>query len=264
VFLFTVGKILVAGPARLRRNLLFIPAEYDFEELASATLTEKQNEFVGRFDKKLAEMNYRPVCTCRIRNYGSNLIRMHVSPSDRASCKVMVVETQVDVRGFPTSSNSSLVAFKTEFTDGKSLTTRTMRLKTVLDQPPEYIVQECPSLHNLQALKKRHDERATTLGVPIAPEASSSRIFEFYQNEHRRFSEFQDVECGAYLRAPGGYRVASKAHWLGIHDFLFRSGSRFFALPWQPSLPLASRRSSICAWCRWLCSALTAPGSTPR
>jgi hypothetical protein len=229
VFLFTVGKVLVAGPARLRRNLLFIPAEYDFEEIAPATLTEKQNEFFGRFDKKLAEMNYRPVCTYRVRNYGSNLIRMYVNPADRASCKVMVVETQVNVGGVPTSSNSSLVAFRTEFTDGKSLTTRNMRLKTVLDQPPEYIVQECPRLHDLQALKKRHDVRATTLGVRIAPEASSSRIFEFYQKEHRRFSEFQ-VERGTYLRAPGGYRVASKAHWRGIRDFLIPFSQRFSIL----------------------------------
>jgi hypothetical protein len=141
----------------------------------------------------------------------------------------MVVETHVNVGGLPTSSNSSLVAFRTEFTDGKSLTTRNMRLKTLLDQPPEYIVQECPNVHDVQALKQRHDARATTLGVPIAPEASASRIFEFYQNEHRRFSEFQ-VQRGTYLRAPGGYLVGSRAHGRGIRDFLIPFSQRFSIL----------------------------------
>jgi hypothetical protein len=78
-----------------------------------------------------------------------------------------------------------------------------MRLKTVLDQPPEYIVQECPNVHDVQALKKHHDARASTVGVPVAPAASPTRIFEFYQKEHRRFSEFQ-AERGTYLRAHGG------------------------------------------------------------
>ncbi len=61
VFLFTAGKILVAGPAQLRRNLRFIPAEYEFEDVSHPTLTEKQSKFFGRFDQKLVEMNYRPV-----------------------------------------------------------------------------------------------------------------------------------------------------------------------------------------------------------
>jgi hypothetical protein len=141
----------------------------------------------------------------------------------------MVVETRVNAGGVPKSSNSSLVSFRTEFTDGKGLNTRNMRLRTVLDHPPEYIVQECPNVHDLRALKKRHDARAATLGVPQAPPASASSIFEFYQKEHRRFSEYQ-VERGTYVRARGGYLVGGKAHWRGIRNFLIPFAQPFSAL----------------------------------
>ncbi len=159
----------------------------------------------------------------------------------------MVVETQLNVAGVATSSNSSLVAFRTEFTDGKSLTTRNMRLKTVLDQPPEYIVQECPNAQDVQALKKRPDARASTLGVPVAPAASPTRLFEFYQKEHRRFSEFQ-AERGTYRRAHGGYVVGSKAHWRGIRDFLIPFSQRFSILRLTLAALIAVGLPSLTYW----------------
>jgi hypothetical protein len=160
---------------------------------------------------------------------------MYVNPADRASCKVLALETRTNVNGVENRSHGSLVAFRTNYTDGKSLTTRNMRLRTVLDQPPEYMVQECPNVHDLAVLKSRHDARAAHLGIPVAPEATAARVFEYYQREHRRFSEFQ-VERGTYLRANGGYRVSSKAHWRGIRDFLVPFAQRFSA----PRLALAA------------------------
>lgn len=225
-FLVTVATILSKSLPRLRRNLPFIPRDYEFEELSPEALTEQQRAFFAKFDEKLLPMSYRTICTYRVTNYVPNLIRYYFNPADRASCKVMIVETRVKVNGEVISTNSSLVAFRTTFTDGKELTTRNMRRRTVLDHPPEYIVQEFPSEEDVAFLKKRHDARAAKLGVPVAPPASASAIFDHYQREHRRFSEFQ-VESGTFIRVPGGYRSSDKTHWRGIRNFLVPFAERF-------------------------------------
>jgi hypothetical protein len=226
IFLLAVVNILVNSLSQLRRNQPFIPADYAFEEVPVQALNEIQREFFGGFDKQLLDMNYRPVCTYRVANYGSNLFRMYINPADRASCKVMIVETKVNVNGVRTANNSSLVAFRTEFANGKGLTTRNMHLRTVLDHPPEYVVQERPNVHDLPTLKADHDAAAAELGLPLPPPASADRIFELYQKEHRRFSEFQ-VERGTYVRAAGGYRVGDKALWRGVRNFLVPFAERF-------------------------------------
>jgi hypothetical protein len=226
VFTLTVGRILTTAGPRLRRNLKVIPREYDFEELSVDTLTEQQVAFFGKFDAGLLAMHYRPVCTYRIRNYVANLVRVYINPADRAACTVLLVETIVKVNGLPTSTNSSVVGFLTNYPDGKALKTRNMRRRTLLEQPPELIVQECPNEQNLRVLKQRHDARANSLGIPLAPDASAARIFDYYQREHRRFSELQ-VERGTYERVNSGYVVSSKAHWRGIRNFLVPFAERF-------------------------------------
>lgn len=228
VFLATVGRILFGSMAQLQRNVAPIPKEYEFEEVPFERLTREQQEFFVPYDQQLLAMQYRPLFTYRVRNYGSNLIRRYVNPVDRASCTVMAVEVKTKVDGILNRTLASNVSFFTVFTDGKELTTRNMRARTVLDHPPEFIVQECPSEQDLSVLKKRHDARAAKLGVPVAAEMSMPRVFAFYQDQHRRFSEFQ-VERGTYRRTATGYAVSKKAFWRGIRNYLVPFAERFSA-----------------------------------
>ncbi|HEY6945007.1 MAG TPA: hypothetical protein VI431_07685 [Candidatus Acidoferrum sp.] len=226
VFLATVGRILLGSMAQLQRNVAPIPKEYEFEEVPLASLTREQQEFFAPYDKQLLAMEYRPLFTYRVRNYGSNLIRRYVNPMDRASCTVIAVEVKTRVDGVLNKTLASNVSFYTVFADGKELTTRNMRVRTVLDHPPEFIIQECPYERDLSVLKKRHDARAAKLGVPLAAEMSMPRVFAFYQDQHRRFSEFQ-VERGTYKRTLTGYVVSKKAFWRGIRNYLVPFAERF-------------------------------------
>jgi hypothetical protein len=210
----------------LQRNVAAIPAEYEYEEVPVESLTEKQKEFFAPYERKLAELQYFPMCTYRVRNYGSNLMRRYINFTDRAACTVMAVEVKARVDGEENRNLFSNVSFFTVFTDGKQLTTRNMRVRTVLDHPPEYVVQECPFEEDLRAMKKMHDARTAKLGVPLAAEMSVPRVFEFYQKQHRQFSEFQ-VARGTYERTPTGYIVARKAFWRGIRNFLVPFAERF-------------------------------------
>lgn len=227
-FLATTGRILFGSMPHLRRNAVAIPAEYQYEEVLPESLTEKQRQFFAPYDKKLSELQYSPMCTYSARNYGANLMRRYINLTDRAACTVMAVEVKTRVDGVETVNLASNVSFFTVFTDGKELTTRNMRVRTVLDHPPEYIVQECPYEEDLAAMKKTHDARAAKLGVPVSAEMSVPRVFEFYQKQHRRFSEFQ-VERGTYERTPTGYVVGKKAFWRGIRNFLVPFAERFSA-----------------------------------
>jgi hypothetical protein len=155
-------------------------------------------------------------------------MRRYFNPTDRAACTVMAVEVKASVDGVENRNLASNVSFFTLFTEGTQLTTRNMRVRTVLDHPPEYVVQECPFEEDLGVMKKKHDARAAKLGVPVSAELSASRVFEFYQNQHRQFSEFQ-VERGTYERTPTGYAVGKKAFWRGIWNFLVPFAERFSA-----------------------------------
>jgi hypothetical protein len=225
-FLATVGRILFGSMPNLRKNVAAIPAEYAYEEIPADSLTDKQKAFFAPYDKKLSEMQYSPLCTYRVRNYGANLMRRYINPTDRAACTVLTVEVKARVDSVESVNRASNVSFFTVFTDGKQLTTRNMRVRTVLDHPPEYVVQECPYEEDLSKVKKRHDARAAKLGVPVAAEMSVPRVFEFYQKQHQRFSEFQ-VERGTYERTATGYVVGRKAFWRGIRNFLVPFAERF-------------------------------------
>lgn len=227
-FLATVARILFGSMPNLRRNAVPIPADYEYEEISAKSLTEKPKDFFAPYDKKLSEMQYSPMCTYRVRNYGANLMRRYVNPTDRAACTVMAVEVRAKVDGVENRKLASNVSFFTIFTDGKQLTTRNMKVRTVLDHPPEYVVQECPFEEDLKSMKKKHDTRAAKLGVPVGVEMSVPRVFEFYQKQHRLFSEFQ-VQRGTYQRTPTGYAVGKKAFWRGIRNFLVPFAERFSA-----------------------------------
>ena len=225
-FLATVARILFGSMPHLQRNVATIPAEYDHEEVSPETLTEKQKQFFTPYDKQLSVLQYFPMSTYRVRNYGANLMRRYINPADRAACTVMAVEVKSRVDGAVSANLASNVSFFTVFTDGKQLTTRNMKMRTVLDHPPEFIVQECPYEENLAALKEKHDAKAAKLGVPVAAEMSVPRMFEFYQKQHRRFSEYQ-VERGTFQRTPTGYVVGKKAFRRGIRNFLLPFAERF-------------------------------------
>ena len=229
VFLAAVGRILFGSMPQLRRNAAPIPAEYEFEEVPSESLSPEQQEFFVPYDKQFLTMQFRPMCTYRVRNYRANLMRRYINPSDRASCTVTAVEVKTKVDGVATAVLASNVSFLTVFTDGKQLTTRNMRVRTVLDHPPEYIVQECPYESDMTVLKTKHDSRAVKLGVPVAAETSVARMFEFFQAQHRRFSEYQ-VQRGTYERTATGYAVGKKAFWRGIRNFLVPFAERFSAM----------------------------------
>lgn len=228
VFLATVGRILFGSMARLQQNAAPIPKEYEFEQVSADSLTPEQHDFFAPFDKQLLAMEYRPLLTYCVRNYRSNLMRRYVNPMDRASCTVIAVEIKTRVDGVVNRTLASTVSFLTVFTDGTELNTRNMRVRTVLDHPPKSIVQECPYERDLSVLKKKHDARTAKLGVPLAVEMSTPRVFAFYQNQHRRFSEFQ-VERGTYKRTAAGYAVSKKAFWRGIRNYLVPFAERFSA-----------------------------------
>ena len=225
-FLATVARIVFGSMPRLQRNVAAIPAEYDHEEISAEALTEKQKNFFAPYDRELSELQYFPMCTYRVRNYGANLMRRYINPADRACCTVMAVEVKSRVDGVASANLASNVSFFTVFSDGKQLTTRNMKMRTVLDHPPEFIVQECPYEEDLAALKKKHDAKAPSLGVPVAAEMSVPRMFDFCQKQHRRFSEYQ-VERGTFERTPTGYVVSKKTFRRGIRNFLVPFAERF-------------------------------------
>src|SRR5208282_3862383 len=141
VFFYTAGKILLSLP-RLHRNAPIVPARYDIENVSPSALTEAQARYLAPYDEKLAAMSYWPVCTYRITNYGRSLLRQYVNPAETSRCVVMINELALNVDGRRTFSNSCTMSFHTRFTDDTILTTRNMKLKSILDSTPYQVVQE--------------------------------------------------------------------------------------------------------------------------
>jgi len=218
VFFYTVGKVLSSLP-RLRQNARPVPAHYDVEEVPNAFLTEAQARYFTPYDQKLAVMNYQPVCTFRVANYGNNLMRQYVNPADTARCVVMINETAVNVGGQQTFSNSCTMSFHTRFTDGTILTTRNMKLKSILDRPPYQVIQECPGIEEPAEMKRRHDVRSQSMGCPVTPVSDVPAIFRDVQSEHERHRRTKAQYTHGYLlrtlwpartaRATGGGRTAA-------------------------------------------------------
>lgn len=214
--IFTVGSVLINGPRKLQQRGP-IPAEYNVEEVQPGELTEKQRKFFESYDRKLAEMSYFPVCTYRVTNLERTLIRRYTNPTDPASCTVMAMEVKYRLKNETRWAPTRLVTFRTDFTDGTSLMTRNMKRKTLLDTLPGFTIQECPTLDDPAAIKKRHDARAREMTCPQPSLVDAKRIFDQIREEHRRFADYQ-VQRGLYAPDPKGYRMTSKAHWRGIRN----------------------------------------------
>jgi hypothetical protein len=233
VFLYVSGKILFTALPNLRKSVPHVPILYQIENVPEASLTEAQARYCAPYDEKLAAMNYRPVCTYLISNYGKNLTRYYVNPAESSRCEVAIQELALTVEGKQTFTSNCIIHFHTRFTDDHILTTRNMKLKKVLDNPPYWVLQECPQIDDPVKLKRIHDARSQTMGSPVAPPANIDRILRDVQSEHERFSAYQ-LSVGGYLPLPGGdsYAFSDKVYRRGVRNYFnpFAQGlsARFF------------------------------------
>ncbi len=228
VFIYTVSKVLRSLPRLRRIPTSRVPSLYQIVKLEPAALTQRQTNYFSSNDNKLAAMNYWPVCTYRITNYGHNLLRNYVNPTDAARCVVLIHELAVTVNGKPSPTNSCTVSFHTRFSDATILTTRNMQLKTIMDRPHYQIVQERPEISEPAELKREHDRKAARMGCPVSPPSDADSTFRDIQEEHLRFSEFQ-LSRGNYKLLPDGtgYALSDKIHWRGIRNYLNPFAHRF-------------------------------------
>ena len=240
VFVFTVGNIVLGSLPQLRKNVPPVPVKYEIEEVATSALTERQSAVFAPYDEKLAEMNYRPVCTYRVSNYGHNLMRSYVNPAETSRCIVMIVETNVSVAGMRPVGSACVLSFETWFADKMLLTTRNMKLKSVLDRPPYQAVQECPYIEDPAEMKRIHDTQVAKMGCPVAPPLTADQVFRNLHQEHDWFCEYQ-VAQGIFRMNPDGnsYSFADKAHWRGIFNYLNPFVHRFYAWRFLPAALLA-------------------------
>jgi hypothetical protein len=99
--LAAVGSVLGSLPRLRSLPTSRIPVRYEIQEVLQDALTEAQAKFLAPYDEKLGSMNYLPLCTYRVLNYGHNLLRNYVSPMDTARCVVMIYEIPVENGGSP-------------------------------------------------------------------------------------------------------------------------------------------------------------------
>lgn len=240
VFLYTVSQIVFSIP-RLRRSAPTVPVRYQVENVLNGWLTEAQERYLDPYDKKLDAMNYSPVCTYRITNYGNNLLRQYVNPAETSRCVLLIYELALNVDGRKAFTSGCTMSFHTRFTDDRILTTRNSKVKTILDCPPYQIVQECPQISEPSEMKRVHDARAHTMGCPVTPLSDPASIIKDVQSEHERFSEYQ-LASGAYEPLPDGnsYAIADKAHWRAIRNNLNPFTSRFSIPQFLPAAIIAA------------------------
>jgi len=226
-FAWVTLKVIFGSKARLRRNSRPIPMRFDVGVISEEQLTPAQREYLKPIDAQLLALNYRPLCTFRVTNHGTNLLRRYANPADTASCSLTVVEVKVDVNGVKGVKNSCSVEFGTRFSEGKRLSTRNTPQRSLFDQPPYRIVQECPNTTNLAELKRRHDARVPKIGVPLAPPADAPSVLHEFQAEHERYSKFQ-LDCGNYRLAPDGasYVLGDRVLDRGIRNHFLPFGRR--------------------------------------
>jgi hypothetical protein len=220
IFALTTAKIVLGGKKRLGESKRAIAVHDEMQAIREDALTKAQKEYIRPFDEQLARLNCFPdftYCVTNHRNYGKNLIRRYNNPTDSASCTLMIVELKVQVGDVESVTTSSNVGFTTRFANGKRLTTRNMSRKSLMDRPPESIVQECRHTTDLAELKRRHDVSAAELGLALPPPSGAEAILEEHQREHERFCEYQ-VKRGILQLLPNGeaYEVTDKTRARGI------------------------------------------------
>jgi hypothetical protein len=216
-FLWTTARVLFATKPELRKNSVPIPVQYQRELVDDHSLTEQQKKYLAPLDQQLLKLNYRPLCTYRVANYGKNLLRQYYNPADPASCTLTIVEVRVNVKGLVAVKNSHVFNFTTRFSSGKWLTTRNMSVKTVMDSPDYRIVQECPHVTDVSQLKRRHDARAASLGIPLSPPNDVEGLFKEGDTDHERFSTHQLQRGILRLNSQGdAYVVTDRAFNRGI------------------------------------------------
>ena len=216
-FALTIGGTLLRAPRRLQQREP-TPREYQPEEVPPAQLTDKQRQFFEPYDHKLAAMNYFPVCTYRIPTMHRNLLRRYSSPVDPAYFTLIAAEVKYHYKGRAEWAPTSLLTIRTDFTDGRALTTRNMKRKTLFDRQPNRVVQECPNVDDPAALKKKHDSAAQSMGCPQPFPSDVSRVLNAARTEHEEFVQYQ-VTRGLYRSDPrGGYALTNKAIWRGIRN----------------------------------------------
>ena len=220
VFLYVTGKVLFTALPNLRRSAPHVPIHYEIRNVPEASLNQAQASYFSPYDEKLAAMNYRPVCTYLVSNYGKNLTRHYLNPAESSRCEVAIHELALTVEGKPAFTSSCVIHFHTRFTDDRVLTTRNMKLKNILDNPPYWVLQECPQIDDPAKLKRIHDARAQTMGCPVAPLTVVDRILKDVQSEHERYSAYQ-LSVGGYRPVPGedSYALSDKVHWRGVRNY---------------------------------------------
>lgn len=220
-FVWTTAKVLLTTKPHLRKNSVPMPVRYHREVVDDPSLTEPQKKYLAPLDQQLLKLNYRPLCTYRVTNYGKNLLRYYHNPADPASCALTIVEVRVNVKGVIAVKNSHSFNFTTRFSSGKWLTTRNMSLKTLMDNPDYRIIQECRHVTDLTQLKKRHEARAASLGVPLSPPNSVEAVFTEGDTEHERFLAHQlqrgilrpNAQGDAYLPTDRAYNRGIRNHY---------------------------------------------------
>lgn len=227
-FAVTTCTVIFGSKSSLQKNTRHIPARYDLEEIPDPQLTEAQRKYLQPIDEQLGRMNYRPDCTFRAKNYGSNLMRRYSNPADPASCGLTVVEIKVQAGGTQSVRNANSVEFTTRLADGRAVSTRNSPNKSLMDQPPYRIVQDYPNLTDLRELKTKHDALAAKFGGTSSPPYGAAAIFDEMQREHTRFSEYQ-VEHGVLRRTPAGdaYQITERVMNRGIRNFFNPFSKRF-------------------------------------
>src|SRR5436309_5036497 len=223
IFALTTAKIVLGGKKRLRESKRAIAVHDDLQEIREDALTKSQKDYIQPFDEQLANLNYFPdftYCVTNHRNYRQNFIPHYTTLAYSAACTVTIVELKVKVGYVESTTTSSSVTLRTRFTNGKRLTTRNMSRKSLMDRPPESIVQECRHTTNLAELKRCHEARAAELGPALSPPSGREAILEEHQSEHNRFCEYQLERGTLRLLADGeAYEVTDKTRSRGIWNY---------------------------------------------
>jgi hypothetical protein len=231
-FLWTTATVIFGSKPQLRKNTKPIPVRYQRQLLEDSQLTEQQRKYIAPIDAELAALGFRPFYTLRVTNYVSNLVRGYQNPADPASCTLTVVEVKTNVNGLIAVKNSRVLNFTTRLADGKELITRNMELKSLMDSPDYKIMQDCPHVTSLAELKKRHEAKAASLGMPLSPPRDVQSVIAEFDKDHDRF--------GAYQLQRGVYRLSADGDTYMITDKALRRGIRNYFNPLAKRLSLTT------------------------